>query len=681
MRLMMSDLRSDGNPFDLTKASDFSDSDILNYWVDLSESNANGHGLLEVLKPKLVMPMLLLGGKGSGKTHLMRYCSAPVQSMRNGGNLSNAVAEEGYLGIYLQSDGLNTGRFKGKGQSDETWSAIFSYSFELWLALILVKTLRELIQTSEQLIDEAGLIGSIASLFDVAISGKFDSFDSFDEFLREERRKIDFAVNNCAITRQLNGITILFSPGRLAFGIPAAAEKFISALRSRLVVYLIDEIENFTADQQKFLNTLIRYRSENVSIKLGSRLYGIKTYDTLGSGEPIKNGAEYERVELDSWLRDQSAEYAHLAKQLVLKRLNQSRLHHGAKSIHDINGFFQAIDRSRFFQDFSLKIVAGRDKKGSERPCIEKLKRILVSEFTSNNQDSIDAIITNVRRPDHPLLEKLNVFSLYKKWTRLDHLVEISKEIGESSNKFSEERRDECSEYAQTFDHFGSDMLAQLLRECGQKNIYAGFDSLVHLSQGIPRNLLGILKNIYRNALFADEQPFNGGIISIGSQTDGIRDAANWFWDDAQPDSKGAVVHEAIDALAVFFREVRYSDKPSECNLCSFSVDLDALSPDALATIEMSENWSYIVKIKGGAKNKNSSKVDAKYQLSPMLAPLWGLSPQRGGTIELQTDLANAIFDQQLKHLLKELIRNRVKVMDGGISSFAQKNQGNLFFS
>ena len=127
----MTEPRSDGNPFDLTKASDFSDSEILNYWVDLPGPDANTPGLLSVLKPKLVMPMLLLGGKGSGKTHLMRFCSAPVQSMRHGGSLSNALTNEGYLGIYLRTDGLNTGRFKGKGQPDEAWSAIFSYSFSV----------------------------------------------------------------------------------------------------------------------------------------------------------------------------------------------------------------------------------------------------------------------------------------------------------------------------------------------------------------------------------------------------------------------------------------------------------------------------------------------------------------------------------------------------------------------
>ena len=677
----MNESRSEVNPFDLTKASDFSDSDILDYWVDLSGPSLNSPGLLSILKPKLVMPMLLLGGKGSGKTHLMRFCSAPVQAMRFNGSLSAAVENEGYLGVYLRTDGLNTGRFKGKGQTDEVWSAVFSYSFELWLSLLLIATLRELVTASGETVDEGALFSEVAEFFDVSVKGKFNSFSTFEEFLQNEQKTIDFAVNNSVLTRRLDGVNILFSPGRLAFGIPQAASRAIKALDAALIVYLIDEIENFTEDQQRFLNTLIRYRSGSVSIKLGSRLYGIKTYETLGSGEPIKRDAEYERVELDSLLREKNAEYEHLAKRLILKRLNKSSLRHGATSANDIEKFFESVDRDRQFQSYSLKIVSGKDKKASERPCIERIRQALVSDFGFANSDAIDQIVGNIRRPDHPLLEKLNAFLLFKRWGRLDNLVCESKEIAINSLAFSEGRRDDCAAYAQSFDHFGSDMLAQLLRECGKKNVYAGLDTLVHLSQGIPRNLLGILKNIYRNALFSGERPFDGGVISIDSQTDGIRDAANWFWDDAQPDSNGVIVRRAIDALAVFFREVRYSDKPSECDLCSFSVDVDSLTVNAQKTLEMAENWSYLVRIKGGAKNKNSRSVDEKFQLSPMLAPKWGLSPQRGGTIELQADLANALFDRELQNGFKGLVENRVKDMQGGASPSLQKNQASLFSS
>jgi len=155
--------------------------------------------------------------------------------------------------------------------------------------------------------------------------------------------------------------------------------------------------------------------------------------------------------------------------------------------------------------------------------------------------------------------------------------------------------------------------------------------------------------------------------------------AANWFWDDAQPDSHGELVREAIDALAVFFREIRYSDKPSECDLSSFSVDLESLSTTARTTIEMAENWSYLVRIKGGSKNKNNQKVDSKFQISPMLAPRWGLSAQRGGTIELQSDLANALFDREFRPKLRHLTDRRIQGMTGGLVSSTDTTQTGLF--
>lgn len=67
------------NPFRLTRAADYSDEEILEYWVDLSD---NG-GFESMVQPTLEMPMLILGGKGSGKTHLMRYFSFPLQKLRH----------------------------------------------------------------------------------------------------------------------------------------------------------------------------------------------------------------------------------------------------------------------------------------------------------------------------------------------------------------------------------------------------------------------------------------------------------------------------------------------------------------------------------------------------------------------------------------------------------------------
>jgi hypothetical protein len=186
---------------------------------------------------------------------------------------------------------------------------------------------------------------------------------------------------------------------------------------------------------------------------------------------------------------------------------------------------------------------------------------------------------------------------------------------------------------------------------------------MVDLSQGTARNLLTNLKHIYRRSQFAGEEPFAGGVISIQSQSDGVRDGAAWFWEDAQPASGGLQVRDAVESLAVLFRTVRLSHAPSECDLCTFSVALEDLTDNSVRTLQIAENWSYLVRLAEGRRNKNSRSVDEKYQLGPMLAPRWEVSEHRRGSIELGAELANAILDPECRPTLPALLRRRLARM------------------
>ena len=64
------------NPFSITKATDFSDNEINEYWVNVNKD-------YNVLNTNDIMPKYVLGGKGCGKTHLLRYFSYPLQKIRN----------------------------------------------------------------------------------------------------------------------------------------------------------------------------------------------------------------------------------------------------------------------------------------------------------------------------------------------------------------------------------------------------------------------------------------------------------------------------------------------------------------------------------------------------------------------------------------------------------------------
>jgi predicted AAA+ superfamily ATPase len=120
------------NPFNITKANDYSDLDIASYWVDF-------FGDSKRIKPNSPMPILIKGSKGSGKTHLLKYFSYELQKIKSGNNLDNILNQDKYIGIFYRCSGLNSDRFKGKGISDEDWTLIFSYYLELWFAQKLIK--------------------------------------------------------------------------------------------------------------------------------------------------------------------------------------------------------------------------------------------------------------------------------------------------------------------------------------------------------------------------------------------------------------------------------------------------------------------------------------------------------------------------------------------------------------
>lgn len=77
----------EANPFEVTKAVDFSDSEISRTFVDLP-----GGGFFSLAEPNGPMPRYLVGGKGGGRTHLMRYFSFPLQQLRHTDALQGVVA-------------------------------------------------------------------------------------------------------------------------------------------------------------------------------------------------------------------------------------------------------------------------------------------------------------------------------------------------------------------------------------------------------------------------------------------------------------------------------------------------------------------------------------------------------------------------------------------------------------
>jgi hypothetical protein len=219
------------------------------------------------------------------------------------------------------------------------------------------------------------------------------------------------------------------------------------------------------------------------------------------------------------------------------------------------------------------------------------------------------------------------------------------------------------AEYHDKLLHFKYDLLAQLRREYNQRHPYAGIDALITISWGNPRNLLTILKHVVSWASFKGERLLADRPISVSAQSAGVKEAAEWFMRDARfAGNDGRCVEEAINRLGTMFRAIRYSDKPSECSLSTFSYDVSAVTVKTRRLIDIAEKSSLLIHV-GRQRDRNSLRVDMKLQLNRMLAPLWDISYGRRGVLPLSGGELDIIFDPEKKLEFEKMLEKRIDRM------------------
>lgn len=658
------------NPFNITKAVDFSDQEINDYWVDIPET-----GFSKLAKPTSPMPMLILGGKGSGKTHLMRYFSYPLQKIRNQHDVLGGLRQDGYIGIYLRCGGLNAARFQGKGHEEDEWMNVFAYYMELWLSQLVLDILGDAFGNSEEFrASESEICHSISRLFDAPLQPPPTSLMDLRNSLANMQRELDAEVNNCAISRHLK-VEVCATRGKLIFGVPRVLTSHLPSLNHCLFVYLIDEFENLTEAQQKYINTLIREKESPSSFKIGSRLYGIRTYATFSADEENKEGSEFELLQLDTRLRN-NKKYNLFAMLLIAKRLQEAGYLCSSADDEDslsvaLNRYFESVTSSHLGKEEAKFVI---DKyAGKDRPYFIALRNALqhawhVGKVTGvESTDTISEIISLLACPDFPLVEKVNIFLLHKDWARNKDLLKTATIIhGDCQHYVANSGvQHPATHHAAVMTHFKSDLLAQLYRECGgnQKRTYTGIETFIEMSWGLPRNLLNLLKYVFSWAVFYGERPFADKPISFKAQESGVAEAVEWFYRDAKmAGTDGAEVQGCINRLGTLLRSIRFSDKPAECSCCSFSADLTRASRNAQKFIDLATKWSQLIFV-GDQRDRNTERIDYKFQLNRMLAPRWDLSINRRGVLALTPSEVNAIFDTEHKDRFDGVSQQRVDRM------------------
>jgi hypothetical protein len=679
------------NPFSVTKATEFSDSEINEYWVNFN--TRDNISIKAILNPNEFLPKYVIGGKGCGKTHILRYFSFPLQKIRNS-NLRELLENDRYIGLYSVFSGINSSRFTGKGIMVDQWQSIFEYYFELYICDSLLTSLKEIFHTlnftSEQesfFVKRAiAIFSNITDLLDCS------NLDNLLDYFNNLRRKIDSQILNAAFTRQLNynEVAVLFSPGDLIFGIPKIMSEIDSCFKEVKFIYILDEYEKLFEWQKEFVNTLVWDKRNPVTFWIGARRHGFTTRETK-SGQEMKSGSEFADVNLDYIIRTNEDLYKNFAEKLFTNRL--IKYYNNRK----LNLEFDEVNK-KFHEKFEKydenKILNQIREKNSKKEYfhIQEFRKKLESAIKTKQAlelkkiEDIDAVIESIieNTADNPLHQKYKLFEFYKLWNKAKPGDAVKKFLNDINREYLRFLSRKDSKFDDIQDKRKKDFIAQLAKENNIKNTeYSGISNFIELSQGNARHFILILKRAIELATIRGEKPLeDGGRISLDSQYLAVYDTAKWFYEDIEVVGEaGKRMYSSLKNLTDYMIQERFCDKPVETTISCFYIKADDLSLEASNNLKLMQMHSVLIEDNDGRYDKNSGRKEKLLQLNKILAPLWSLPTVVRGSLSLNKDTAEFIFNYDLKDQFDKMYRSRKNKLNapGFLGKNLVTNQNEIF--
>lgn len=659
------------NPFDITKAVDYTDADIYKYWVDLGDDNQGFEGLI---KPDTLMPMIIVGSKGSGKTHVMKYFSYELQKIRcqaECSSMQEGLAREKFIGIYIRCSGFNSDKFNGKGVDAEIWSTLHSYFWELWVGERLVNVLIDLRENGSITdVNEEEIVSGILGMFLKQKEG-IKSYEALNQYFIELQRGVDYQVQNFMfLGLERPQVEVLLTTAKLTYGIPALLKEKIPFFKNKYILYLIDELENFSAEQQQLIQTLIREKPVACTFRVGTRPYGVRTLKTLRGVEENHDGAEFEGVILDEFLRNYKY-YSKYVTDILINRLRNSGI--SLPREFSLESLFEEQTNTDILQQVASK--KDRQSRAYMATLETKLIKIPLAK------EVIAEIMSNLAYPDDILIERTNVLLMYSaikdnKDRSIEAYVKASMEIAQSARSYAIEGSRE-NLHATKLEKYKQDLVDTLSRE-GRVDIpFNGLSKLIELSCGTPRTILCLLKAAFNNQYYnTGKIPFEEGRkLTVKSQRIGIESTYDWFFEENRiPSMAQARATDAIMRLGDYLRKARFSDLPPQCSINIFTLNSGELSPNARMVFEALLSYSYIVQT-DERRQINSDNKTHVYQLNKILYPKYELALSKRGSINFTPEDAECIFNLEKKAEYDAFVDRKMKVYNfpfGGKQEQAQ---------
>lgn len=231
-------------------------------------------------------PCVLMGGRGTGKTTVLRGLSYKGQYALNNEDIDRFDLNN-YIGVYFRCDTNHVHAFSGKGVDHDTWMKIFAHYFNLIITAEILEFIawHKLLKPEDEV-----LTGHACCLIATSLHLGTEIFDfkKLIDVLETSMYKFQADINNIA-DGNMPKLSLAGDPIKI---VTEQAQK-LRQFRDKTFYLLIDEYENLLDSQQQIVNTLLKHVPQSYTIKIGVREMGWRVKHTMNLQESVIDPADY----------------------------------------------------------------------------------------------------------------------------------------------------------------------------------------------------------------------------------------------------------------------------------------------------------------------------------------------------------------------------------------------------
>lgn len=246
---------------------------------------------------KTSRPCMLVGGRGTGKTTVLRCLSYEGQFVLSQPD-TVSIQEWSYYGMYYRVNTNRVTAFQGKEVDQGKWVVLFAHYFNLLLCDLLLKFLgwyHRHFPNATQLDENA--CSRVSKSFNLNGAKNFRELTSqIDDLRIQFEAHINNIGDNLPISLSIQGAPI---------DTLAESVSQLPQFKDKNFFFLLDEYENFIDYQQQVVNTLIKHAGQFYSFKIGVRELGWRCRTTLNENEQLIHPSDYVRINIAEKLTDE----------------------------------------------------------------------------------------------------------------------------------------------------------------------------------------------------------------------------------------------------------------------------------------------------------------------------------------------------------------------------------------